>query len=48
MLNYYIGLPIDVTNENIYSRIMSYDMSLKWGTVDVKFRQNRTINNEQI
>ena len=48
MLNYYIGLPIDVTNDNIYSRIMSYDMSLKWGTVDVKFRQNRTINNEQI
>ena len=43
MLNsYFTGLPIGE------SRLMSYNSSLKYKTLDVKFRQHKTIINEQI
>ena len=53
MTSYYKGLPIDKMypfslGDNIYSRIMSYNTSLKYKVLDVKFRQYKTIVNEQI
>ena len=42
LFSYFTGLPIG------NSRIMSYDSSLKYKTIDLKFRQHRTITNQQI
>lgn len=42
LASYFSGLSIGD------SRIMSYDSSLKYKTIDVKFRQHKTISNSQI
>ena len=49
LTKYYNGLPIKIgSNRTFNGRIMSYEEDLKYKTIDVKFRQHKTIENVQI
>lgn len=49
LTKYYNGLPIKIgANQTVNARIMSYETDLKYKTIDVKFRQHKTITNQQI
>ena len=49
LLNYYTGLPVTRgVGQNLNFRIMSYEQDLKYKTIDIQFRENKTVTNEQI
>ena len=47
--NYYTGLPIKIgVSQTVNTRIMSYEQNLKYKITDIKFRQHKTVTNNQI